>query len=174
MAIRPILIAPDPKLKAVCSAVARVDDEVRRLVDDMLETMYAFHGVGLAAPQLGVARRLIVVDCARAEEKPNPIALINPNVVWESEDELCLPEGCLSFPDQFADVARPAAVGVRFLGRDGRVQEIEAKDVLATCIQHEIDHLDGVLFVDHLSALKRRIILRKLAKMKRSREPVAV
>lgn len=174
MAVRPILIAPDPRLKVVCTPVERVDGDVRRLADDMLETMYASEGIGLAAPQIGVSRRVIVVDCARTGEKPAPMVLINPTITWESEDEVSASEGCLSFPEYFGDVARPASVKVRYLGRDGRSQEIEAKNLLAVCIQHEMDHLDGVLLVDHLSALKRRIILRKLTKMKRAQEPVAV
>ncbi len=175
MAILPIIWAPDPVLKTKCKPVAAVDDEVRRLVDDMFATMYAAPGVGLAAPQIGVEKRVIVVDVAGKDEPPQPIALINPEIVWQSEDTQVYEEGCLSLPEMYADVERPAQVKVRYLDRDGAKQEIEGDGLLAVCLQHEIDHIDGVLFVDRISALKRNMIMKKMikAKKQRSREQAA-
>ncbi|MDE2165222.1 MAG: peptide deformylase [Alphaproteobacteria bacterium] len=172
MALMPIIVAPDPRLKRKSKPVAKVDERVRRLMADMLETMYESNGIGLSAPQVGVLERVIVVDCARDGEKPQPIKLANPEVVWESDETVMCSEGCLSLPEQYADVERPVAVRVRYLDEQNEIRELEAKGLLATCIQHEIDHLDGVLFVDHISALKRGIILRKLAKTKRLKSPV--
>lgn len=171
----PIIWAPDPVLKTKCKSVEAVDDEVRRLIDDMFRTMYAAPGVGLAAPQIGVTRRVIVVDVAGKDEKPQPIALVNPEVVWASGETQVYEEGCLSLPEMYADVERPAAVRVRYLDRTGAEQEVHGEGLLAVCLQHEIDHLDGVLFVDHISALKRNIMLKKMVKAKklRSREPAA-
>jgi peptide deformylase len=168
MAKLDIIIAPDPRLKVKCKPVAKVDGAVRRLMDDMLETMYAAPGIGLAAPQVGVAKRILVVDVAREGAAPEPHCMANPEIVWVSEDDAVYNEGCLSLPEHYADVARPAAVRVRYLDRDNEIREIEATGVLATCVQHEMDHLDGVLFVDHISALKRNMILRKLVKSKKS------
>lgn len=175
MAILPIIWAPDPVLRTKCKPVEAVDDEIRRLVDDMLATMYAAPGVGLAAPQVGVAKRVIVVDVAGKDEQPQPIALINPEIVWRSEETQVYEEGCLSLPEMYADVERPAHVKVRYLDRDGAGREIEGDGLLAVCLQHEIDHIDGVLFVDHISALKRNIIMKKMikAKKQRSREQAA-
>lgn len=175
MAILPIIWAPDPVLKTKCKPVDAVDDAVRRLVDDMLATMYAAPGVGLAAPQVGVERRVIVVDVAGKDEKPQPIALINPEIVWQSDDTQVYEEGCLSLPEMYADVERPARVRVRYLDRDGAAQEIDGDGLLAVCLQHEIDHIDGVLFVDRISALKRNMIMKKMVKAKkqRSREQAA-
>lgn len=175
MAILPIIWAPDPVLKTKCKPVEAVDDEVRRLVDDMLATMYAAPGVGLAAPQIGVEKRVIVVDVAGKDEKPQPIALINPEITWASEDTQVYEEGCLSLPEMYADVERPARVKVRYLDRDGARQEIEGDGLLAVCLQHEIDHIDGVLFFDRISALKRNMIMKKMVKAKklRSREQAA-
>ena len=173
MALLPIIVAPDPRLKKRCTPVARVDDEIRRLMDDMLETMYDAPGIGLAAPQVGVARRIIVVDVAREEEPPQPYRMVNPEVVWRSAEMATYQEGCLSLPEHYADVVRPAACRVRYLDAEGEACELEAEGLLATCIQHEIDHLNGIIFVDHISALKRGMILRKLTKAKkadRSRE----
>ncbi len=172
MALMPIIVAPDPRLKRKSKPVAKVEERVRRLMADMLETMYESNGIGLSAPQVGVLERVIVVDCARDGEKPQPIKLANPEVVWESDETVMCSEGCLSLPEQYADVERPVAVRVRYLDEQNEIRELEAKGLLATCIQHEIDHLDGVLFVDHISALKRGIILRKLAKTKRLKSPV--
>jgi peptide deformylase len=168
MTILPVIIAPDPRLKVTSPPVDRVDDEVRRLMDDMLETMYHVPGIGLAAPQVGVHKRVIVVDAARKDEDPAPMKLANPEVIWASEEVGTYEEGCLSLPEHYAEVTRPDRVRVRYLDYEGEIREMEADGVLATCIQHEIDHLDGILFVDHISSLKRGIILRKLAKMKRS------
>ena len=173
MALLPIITAPDPRLKIKAKPVAAVDAEVRRLMDDMVETMYHAIGIGLAAPQVGIARRVIVVDVAREGEKPQPLRIANPQIVWRSEELMTANEGCLSLPEHYADVERPAAIRLRYLDHENEIREIEAKGLLATCIQHEIDHLDGVLFVDHISALKRSMILRKLAKAKRSRELAA-
>ena len=166
MALLPILTAPDPRLKQKSKPVAAVDDELRRLLDDMLETMYAAPGVGLAAIQVGVPKRALVIDVARDDEPKQPLCLINPEIVWASDEDASYEEGCLSLPDQFADVARPAAVRVRYLDRNGNRKELEAEGLLAVCVQHEMDHLDGVLFVDHISALKRNMILRRLLKQK--------
>ena len=168
MAIRPIIIAPDPRLKKRAVPVEQVDAEVRRLMDDLLETMYAAPGIGLAAPQLGVLKRVIVVDVARKDEAPQPLCLANPELLERSEEAVVYEEGCLSLPDQFADVARPAEARIRYLDRDNRWQELAADGLLATCVQHEMDHLEGLLFVDHISALKRKMILRKLIKAKKA------
>ena len=167
MAILPIIIAPDPRLAKPAKPVAKIDDSVRRLMADMLETMYLAPGIGLAAPQVGQLKRVIVVDCAKAEEKPLPYKMANPEILWQSEELLTNNEGCLSLPEHYADVTRPAEVRVRYLDEQNEIRELHAKGLLATCIQHEIDHLEGTLFVDHISALKRNIILRKLRKTKR-------
>jgi len=168
MAIRPIIIAPDPRLKKRAQPVETVDAEIRRLMDDLLETMYAAPGIGLAAPQVGVSKRIIVVDAARKDDAPEPLFLANPELLWLGEEENIYEEGCLSLPDQFADVLRPEACRVRYLDRDNETREIEAEGILATCIQHEMDHLEGLLFVDHISALKRGMILRRLTKQKKA------
>ena len=166
MARLPIIVAPDPRLGRKAARVERVDDEVRRLMDDLLETMYAAPGVGLAAPQVGVLKRVIVVDASPKGER-HPQLMANPELVWVSEDDASFNEGCLSLPDHYADVARPRAIRVRYLDHENEIRELAAEGLLATCIQHEIDHLDGVLFVDHISALKRNMILRKLLKAKK-------
>ena len=168
MTILPVIIAPDPRLKVTSPPVKSVDDALRRLMDDMLETMYDVPGIGLAAPQVGVHKRVIVVDAARKDEDPAPMTLANPEVIWTSEELGTYEEGCLSLPEHYAEVTRPDRVRIRFLDYEGEIREIEVDGVLATCIQHEIDHLDGILFVDHISSLKRSIILRKLAKTKRA------
>ncbi len=169
MALLPIITAPDPRLKVNAKPVVAVDAKVRRLMDDMLETMYLAIGIGLAAPQVGVAQRVLVADVARDGEKPQPMRIANPEIVWRSDEMTMANEGCLSLPEHYADVERPAAIRLRYLDHENEIREIEAKGLLATCLQHEIDHLDGLLFVDHISSLKRGIILRKLAKTKRSR-----
>jgi len=168
MAKLPILTAPDPRLKRRAKAVEKVDDRIRKLMDDMLETMYAAPGIGLAAPQVGVLERVIVVDVAREDEEPQPLRMANPEILWQSEELSAYDEGCLSLPDQFAEVIRPKKVRVRYLDQDNEIRELEAEGLLATCIQHEIDHLNGTLFVDHLSALKRNMILKKLVKQRKS------
>ena len=169
MALLPIITAPDPRLKIKARPVARVDDEVRRLMDDMLETMYAAIGIGLAAPQVGVARgSSSSMSRARARSRSR-CSIANPEILWRSDELATGNEGCLSLPEHYADVERPAEIRLRYLDYENEIREIEAKGLLATCLQHEIDHLDGVLFVDHISSLKRGMILRKLAKAKRSR-----
>ncbi|HXQ49707.1 MAG TPA: peptide deformylase [Stellaceae bacterium] len=172
MAVLPIITAPDPRLKLKAKTVTRVDERVRRLMADMLETMYEAPGIGLAAPQVGQALRVIVVDCARDGEKPAPYKLANPQILWRSDQIITVQEGCLSLPEHYADVARPAEIKLRYLDENNEIRELNAKGLLATCIQHEMDHLEGVLFVDHISSLKRGIILRKLAKAKRQKAPV--
>lgn len=164
MALLPILIAPHPLLKRRADPVVRVDDDVRRLMDDMVETMHDADGIGLAAPQVGVLKRIVVIDIHEKDEPPQPLFFADPEIIWSSEDTTVCEEGCLSIPQQYADVTRPKAVRVRFRDRDDQAREIEADGLLAVCLQHEIDHLNGVLFVDHLSALKRNMILRKSQK----------
>jgi peptide deformylase len=168
MALLPILTAPDPRLKKKSKPVEAVDDGVRRLMDDMLETMYAAPGIGLAAPQVGVTKRIIVVDAAAKGEPPQPYRMANPEIVWASDEDNVYNEGCLSLPEHYADVVRPKAVRVRYLDHENEPRELAADGLLATCVQHEMDHLDGILFVDHISALKRNMILRKLLKAKRT------
>ena len=172
MARLKIITAPDPRLKIKARPVAAVDDKVRRLMDDMLETMYGAVGIGLAAPQVGVSSRVIVLDVARDGEPPQPMRFANPEILWHSEELTTANEGCLSVPEHYADVTRPAEIKLRYLDAENEIREMHAKGLLATCLQHEIEHLDGVLFVDHLSLVKRGMILRKLAKAKRG--PVAV
>jgi peptide deformylase len=168
MPLLPILVAPDPRLARVAEPVPEVNRAVRKLMDDLLSTMYAAPGIGLAAPQVGVAKRVIVLDISKDEKKPEPLMLANPEIVWASDELAAFEEGCLSLPEQFAEVERPASVHVRYLDHDNKPQELHADGLLATCLQHEMDHLQGVLFVDHISALKRGIILRRLKKMKRT------
>ena len=170
MAVRPILVAPHPALKAKAKPVARVDEDVRRLMDDMLETMYQAPGIGLAAPQLGVPSRVLVVDVAKEGEPPQPLRLANPEILWASEELASHEEGCLSVPEHYAEVIRPAKVRIRYRDYDDKLVEIEPEGLLATCLQHEMDHLEGVLFIDRLSALKRNIILRKLVKARKLAE----
>lgn len=166
--IRSILIHPDPRLKKRCEPVGEITDEVRRLAADMLETMYEAPGIGLAAPQVGVMKRLLVMDCIK-EGPPEPMVLINPVVDWASEDQTVYEEGCLSIPDQYADVKRPAEVRVRWTDLEGAQQDRQFAGLWATCVQHEIDHLDGKLFIDYLGPLKRQMITRKMEKLKRER-----
>jgi len=167
MAILPIVIAPDPRLKVKTKPVDGVDDAVRGLMDDMLETMYAAPGIGLAAPQVGETCRIIVIDVSHEDDERAPMCMANPELIWVSDEDQTHEEGCLSLPEHFADVVRPESVRVRYIDRDNKTRELEADELLATCIQHEIDHLDGILFVDHVSALKRNMILRKLIKSKK-------
>jgi peptide deformylase len=168
MAKLPILVAPDPRLAKKSEPVAAVDGEIRQLMDDMLETMYVAPGIGLAAPQVGVLKRVIVIDIAGEDEAPAPLRMANPEIVAVSDDDAEYNEGCLSVPDHYADVVRPASCTVRYLDENNVQKEITADGLLATCLQHEIDHLDGVLFIDHLTSLKRNIILRKLLKAKKA------
>ena len=164
MAVREIIKLPDPILKTVSAPVAAVTEEVRALFDDMLDTMYAAPGIGLAAVQIGVPKRLIVIDLAKDEEPKNPLFFVNPEIVWRSEEEAEYEEGCLSIPDVYEKITRPAEVKVAFLDRQGARQELHCAGLLATCIQHEIDHLDGILFIDHLSRLKRERLVKKFVK----------
>lgn len=174
MALLPIITAPDPRLKVKAKPVAAVDDKIRKLMDDMLETMYLAPGIGLAAPQVGVARRVIVVDTAREGEPAKPLKIANPEILWRSEELATYSEGCLSLPEHYADVTRSAKIRLRYLDYQNEIREIEVEGLLATCIQHEMDHLEGVLFVDHISPLKRNIILRKLLKAKRAKSTETV
>ena len=165
---RNILIHPDPRLKKVCAPVADITDELRKLADDMLETMYDAPGVGLAAPQIGVLDRLIVVDCIKEEgEAPRPLIMFNPEIIASSDETSVYEEGCLSIPEQYAEVTRPKVVDVTWIDRDGNAQQETFDDLWATCVQHEIDHLNGKLFIDYLKPLKRQMITRKMQKLKR-------
>ena len=167
MTVRPILIAPDPRLKAVSEPVETVDAEIRKLAEDMADSMYAAEGIGLAAIQIGVAKRVIVMDLDQKDGKKNWRAFINPRITWASEDIAVFEEGCLSVPDIWDDVVRPARIKAEYLDLDGKKIEIEADGMLATCLQHEMDHLQGVLFIDHFSRLKRSMALKKLEKAKK-------
>ncbi len=167
MVLLPIITAPDPRLKTVASRIDAVDDDIRRLMDDMLETMYAAPGVGLAAPQVGISKRVIVVDVARTGDAPEPMQMANPEIIEASSERSTVEEGCLSLPEHFAEVKRPERVRIRYLDRENEIREQDMDGFLATCIQHEMDHLDGILFVDHISGLKRGMIMRKLTKLKK-------
>lgn len=169
LAILPILIAPDRRLKKVSTAVAAVDDDVRRLMEDMLETMYAAPGIGLSAPQVGRLQRVIVADVARHDEEPQPVRMANPEIIGTSDEMLTYDEGCLSLPEHYAEIDRPDRVRISYIDHSNCRREEDFHGIMATCLQHEIDHLDGILFVDHLSAVRRGIILRKLKKEKRAR-----
>jgi peptide deformylase len=164
MAVREIIILPDKQLRLVSKPVEKVTAEVRKLADDMFETMYDAPGIGLAAIQIGVPQRLITMDLSKKEEPPTPRVFINPEILWSSEEKSSYEEGCLSIPEYYEEVERPAKVRVRFTDLDGKVHEEEAEGLFATCIQHEIDHLNGVLFVDYLSKLKRDRVLKKFTK----------
>ncbi len=168
MAKLPIIAAPDPRLKVRCKPVESVDARMRQLMDDMLETMYDAPGIGLAAPQVGVPRRVIVVDARGDDEDIGPLRMANPELIEISDQLSSHDEGCLSLPNQFGFVERPQRIRVRYLDETNTVRELDASGLLATCIQHEMDHLEGILFVDRMSALKRGIILRKLIKAKRT------
>jgi peptide deformylase len=164
MALREILTVPDPLLKQVSAPVERVDDDLRALMDDMLETMYAAPGIGLAAVQVGVPKRVIVMDLARQDEPRQPRYFVNPEIVWASEETAPYEEGCLSVPEIYDEVERPAQVRIRYLNYQGERIEEEADGLFAVCIQHEMDHLEGVLFIDHLSRLKREQAIKKVKK----------
>ena len=167
---RPILIHPDPRLKKVCTPVADVSDELRKLADDMLETMYHAPGIGLAAPQVGVLNRLIVLDCVKEEgEAPQPRIMFNPEVIASSDEQNTYEEGCLSIPEQYAEVTRPKEVEVTWMDRDGKPRQEVFDGLWATCVQHEIDHLNGKLFIDYLGPMKRQMITRKMQKLKREK-----
>jgi peptide deformylase len=164
MSVRPILVLPDPRLKLVSAPVEKVTEETRALATDMFETMYDAPGIGLAAIQIGEPVRLMVVDISRKDEERRPLTFINPEIVWSSPELTVYEEGCLSIPEYFEEVERPAMVTVRFLDARGAECELTAEGVLATCLQHEIDHLNGILFIDHISKLKRDRVMRKFKK----------
>ncbi len=167
MAIRPILIIPEPRLRQVCAPVATIDADIRRLVSDMFETMYDAPGIGLAAPQVGVLKRVVTIDVSREEEAREPLAMINPEIIASSEEKSVYSEGCLSIPEYYEEVERPSEVTVRYMTVEGVVKEQHCTGILATCVQHEIDHLNGVLFIDYLSKLKRDRVNKKFAKAAR-------
>ncbi len=164
MALRPIITLPDPKLRLVSRTIERIDDALRRLMDDMIETMHEAPGVGLAAIQIAEPIRLLVVDVAKKDEPPQPQTFVNPQITWVSDERSVYEEGCLSIPEYYAEVERPASVRARYLDRKGEMREILAEGLLATVLQHEIDHLDGVLFIDHISKLKRDRVIKKFQK----------
>ena len=165
MAKRPILILPDPRLRAVADPVEKIDDGIRQLAKDMLETMYDAPGIGLAAPQIGEMKRIVVMDLAKEDEPADPLVMINPEILAISDDTVTTEEGCLSIPELYYDVERPAEVTVRYTDLDGNTVEREARERLAICVQHELDHLDGVLYIDYLSRLKRDRVLKKFQKL---------
>jgi len=164
MALLDIITIPDPLLKAVSDPIGDIDTAVRKLADNMLETMYEAPGIGLAAIQVAVPRRMLVMDIARKDEPKAPMVLINPEIIASSEDYSVYEEGCLSIPEYYEEVERPARVRVRYCDIDGKVQEMDCEGILATCVQHEIDHLNGILFIDHISRLKRERVWKKFAK----------
>lgn len=164
MAKRPILVLPDPRLRAIADPIEKITDEVKQLAADMLETMYDAPGIGLAAPQIGELKRIVVMDLAKEDEEPEPIVMINPEILKFSEKTVVTEEGCLSIPELYYDVERPADVTVRYTNLEGKTVERDATDRLAICVQHELDHLDGVLYIDYLSRLKRDRVLKKFQK----------
>ena len=164
MALRDILILPDKRLRLVSKPVAKIDSATRKLIEDMFETMYDAPGIGLAAIQVGEPKRIVTLDLAKKDDPRNPQAFINPELVWQSKEVGIHEEGCLSIPEYYEEVERPAEVKVRYLDLDGKPREIEANGLLATCLQHEIDHLNGVLFIDHISKLKRDRVIKKFTK----------
>ncbi|KJF75211.1 MULTISPECIES: peptide deformylase [Rhizobium/Agrobacterium group] len=169
MTIKPLIILPDPVLRQQSRPIEQVDAEVLRLADDMLETMYDAPGIGLAAIQVGVPRRMLVIDVSRDDEEKKPVVFINPEILKVSDDVSAYEEGCLSIPDYYAEVERPASLTMRYVDRDGKQQTIDADGLLATCLQHEIDHLNGILFIDHISRLKREMVIKKFTKAARAK-----
>ena len=172
--IRKILIEPEPILRKKCDPVEKVDDELRRLMNDMVETMYKAPGIGLAAIQIGILKRLVVIDISKDEKKRNPLFLINPEILNRSKKTSIYEEGCLSLPGQFAEIERPSECILKYINLEGKEKELKASGLLATCIQHEVDHLDGVLFIDYLSKLKKDMIIKKLVKHKKEIERIVV
>ena len=164
MALRPIIVIPDKRLRQVSKPVEKIDAALRKLIEDMFAAMYDAPGIGLAAIQLGEARRVVTMDLAKKDDPPAPQVFINPEITWASEEKKIYEEGCLSIPEYYEEVERPAEVKVRYLDRDGKPQEVHADGILATCLQHEIDHLNGVLFIDHISKLKRDRVVKKFTK----------
>ncbi|NTF30588.1 peptide deformylase [Rhizobium skierniewicense] len=169
MTIKPLIILPDPLLRQQSKPIEQVDAEITRLADDMLDTMYDAPGIGLAAIQIGVPRRMLVIDISREDEDRNPVVFINPEILKVSDDVSAYEEGCLSIPDYYAEVERPASLTVGYIDRDGKKQTVEAEGLLATCLQHEMDHLNGVLFIDHISRLKRDMVIKKFTKAARAK-----
>tara|TARA_X000000368_G_scaffold314956_1_gene252501 strand:- start:3135 stop:3659 length:525 start_codon:yes stop_codon:yes gene_type:complete len=174
MAIRKILIEPDPFLRQKSEKVEEVDDNIRSLMDDMLETMYQAPGIGLAAIQIGIPKRVIVIDLAKENEKKDPLYFVNPEIITKSKLDATYEEGCLSVPGQFAEIDRPDKCKVKYLDYEGKEQILNAEGLLATCIQHEMDHLEGILFIDYLSKLKKSMITKKLSKQKKELERIVV
>ena len=174
MSQKSIIIEPDPLLRKKSNKLEKVDDETRKLLDDMLETMYAAPGIGLAAVQIGILKRLIVIDISKENEKKNPLFLINPKINFKSTKTSVYEEGCLSLPGYFAEIERPAECNISYLDYNGKKKDLEASGLLATCIQHEIDHLDGILFIDYLSKLKKDMIIKKLIKHKKEMNKVVL
>lgn len=167
MTQRNIIIEPDTILRKKSETLEKVDNEVRELMDDMLETMYAAPGIGLAAVQVGILKRLIVIDISKEKEKKNPLFLINPEIIFKSKNTSVYEEGCLSLPGYFAEIERPAECQIEYIDYEGKKKEMKANGLLATCIQHEVDHLNGILFIDYLSKLKKDMIIKKLVKHKK-------
>ncbi|MDQ0318741.1 peptide deformylase [Pararhizobium capsulatum DSM 1112] len=174
MTIKPLIILPDPVLRELSKPVETVNDDIRRLADDMLDTMYDAPGIGLAAIQIGVPRRILVIDVSKDGEEKQPLVFINPEIVRSAEERSVYEEGCLSIPDYYAEVERPAEITVNFLDRDGKAHTVEADGLLATCLQHEIDHLNGLLFIDYISKLKREMVIRKFTKAAKVRGAKAI
>ena len=174
MTIRKILTEPDPFLRQKSENVQEVNDDIRLLMDDMLETMYDAPGIGLAAIQIGVPKRVIVIDLSKNDEKKTPQYFVNPEIITKSKKDAAYEEGCLSVPNQFAEISRPDTCKVKFLNYNGEEKILEAKGLLATCIQHEMDHLEGILFIDYLSKLKKSMIIKKLSKQKKTLERIVV
>ena len=174
MTIRKILTEPDPFLRQVSLNVKEVNNEIRSLMDDMLETMYDAPGIGLAAIQIGVPKRVIVIDLSKNDEKKNPYYFVNPEILTKSRKDASYEEGCLSVPNQFAEISRPDTCKVKYLDYEGNEKILDAKGLLATCIQHEMDHLEGILFIDYLSKLKKSMIIKKLSKQKKTLERIVV
>ncbi|MDB5555514.1 MAG: def1 [Rhizobium sp.] len=166
MTIKPLIILPDPVLRQVSSPIAQVDDAVRKLSDDMLETMYDAPGIGLAAIQVGIPKQMLVIDLHKEGEERQPQIFINPEILRSSDERSAYEEGCLSIPDYYAEVERPAKVTVKYIDISGKEQIVEAEGLLATCLQHEVDHLNGVLFIDYISRLKREMVIKKFTKAK--------
>ncbi len=174
MSVKKIVTIPDPILKKKSLPIKNVDSSVKKLMDDMLETMYAAPGIGLAAVQVGVLKRVVVIDLSKKEEKKNPLFFVNPEIISTSEEQVSYEEGCLSIPNQFAEIKRPNRCHVKYLDYNGRKKDLKADGLLATCIQHEIDHLNGILFIDYLSKLKKDLILKKVIKQKKEIDRVIV
>ena len=172
--LRKILTEPDPILRKKCEPLEKVDTETKKLMDDMLETMYAAPGIGLAAIQVGILKRLVVIDISKGEEEKEPIFLINPQIIHQSKKTSIYEEGCLSLPGQFAEIERPAECTLKYIDYNGKEKELKADGLLATCVQHEVDHLNGILFIDYLSKLKKDMIIKKLVKQKKEIERVIV